>query len=203
MRCAFASYGGNLPAFALALTLLSGCGVEANRQTPALPEVTVDAQSEAESAVEPAPKEVTLEVVDKPGLDKVLASKRGKVVLVDMWATWCAPCKEGFPHLVEIAKKYRPQGLAVVTLSLDEEDAHQEALEFLKQQDARFTNLRSKQGASEEAIQQFEIDGGSIPHVRLYDRQGKLVKKFVSGDPDAVFSHEDVDLAVRRLLTQQ
>jgi thiol-disulfide isomerase/thioredoxin len=145
---------------------------------------------------------ITLEDVDKEGFEKALASKRGKIVLIDAWATWCPPCKADFPHTVALHEKYSPQGLAVISLSMDDDDAHEEALVFLTERQARFTNLRSKLGADEAAFEQFDIDGGSLPHLKLYDRDGKLVKKFVTGDPEAVFTPEEVELAVRELITR-
>ena len=149
-----------------------------------------------------ASETVKLEVVDKEGFEKALAAKRGKIVLVDAWATWCVPCKKGFRHTVELHETYGPQGLAVISLSMDDKDAHDEALKFLTDQQAHFTNLRSELGADDAAFEQFDIDGGALPHLKLYDREGKLVKKFVSGDVDQVFEPKDVELAIRELIAK-
>jgi thiol-disulfide isomerase/thioredoxin len=177
----------------VAVLLLIGCQAK---------DVSVSPRSTQPVTSAPEPP-VTLEVVDEQGFKKVLESKQGEIVLVDVWATWCVPCRTAFPHTVELQQKYAPQGLSVISLSMDEDDAHSEALDFLKSQDARFTNLRSKMGASDEAIAQFEIDGGAIPHLKLYDRQGNLVKKFISGDPEAIFTQADVELAIRELLAAE
>jgi hypothetical protein len=85
---------------------------------------------------------------------------------------------------------------------MDEDGAHEDALAFLKESKAEFTNLRSKLGAAEEAFTQFDIDGGGLPHLRLYDREGNLIKKFITGDIDNVFEPQDVEAAVRELIVQ-
>ena len=160
--------------------------------------------AEATANENPAqPPEVSLVVADHAFYEKVLAGKRGEVVLVDFWATWCVPCRKSFPQTVELHEKYAGSGLEVVSVSMDDADAHEAAVEFLKEQNARFTNLRSAQGAEAEAVEAFEIEGGAIPHYKLYDRQGKLVKVFTSGDPDRTFEHADIEAAVRELLSQE
>ena len=63
-----------------------------------------------------------------------LAKHRGKVVLVDFWATWCPSCVEQFPHTVELHRKFAESGLAVVSVSLDEPDAEPQVREFLRRQ---------------------------------------------------------------------
>ena len=49
-----------------------------------------------------------------------LSSYRGKVVLLDFWATWCVPCREETPHLVELQQKYRDSGLQIIGVSMDD-----------------------------------------------------------------------------------
>jgi thiol-disulfide isomerase/thioredoxin len=180
--------------FAL-LMVAAGLGFVAAAQSPARPAVG--------PAAEPVEPKITLDVVDRQGYEKALADKdhRGKVVVVDVWATWCVPCLKSFKHTVEWQKKYGRRGLAVVSLSMDEpdEESRERALEFLKKQKATFTNLISRYGGEEEGMEAFDIDGGTLPHFKLYDRRGKLLKKF-GGDPDQAVDHLEVEVEIRKAL---
>jgi thiol-disulfide isomerase/thioredoxin len=63
----------------------------------------------------------TVKRLDKAGVDKYLESLKGKVVIVDFWATWCPPCRQEIPGFIELQKKHGNGGLVVVGLSLDDE----------------------------------------------------------------------------------
>ena len=144
---------------------------------------------------------VTLQVVDKAGYDDAIHKHAGKVVLVDFWATWCVPCKRMFPHTVHLHDEFSGQGLAVVSVSLDDADAEPEALAFLTKSHATFDNLRVKSGAGDETFDAFEIASGAIPHFKLYDRSGKLHRVFdVDPTAEKQFTAEDIEQAVRELL---
>ena len=146
----------------------------------------------------PSDSEVTIQVVDKAGYEAALAKLKGKVILVDFWATWCAPCREGFPHTVEWHNKYAEKGLAAVSVSMefDPKDDKQRALDFLTRQKANFVNLLDDAGAEEEAFERYDIADG-IPHYKLYGRDGKLVRTFGNEDPDNPLDPKDIEAAIK------
>ena len=142
---------------------------------------------------------VNLLLVDRQAYDRLLQRFRGKVVLVDFWATWCLPCVENFPHTVEWFRKYADKGLQCVSVSFDDPDengTNRRVLEFLKQQGATFTNLLSKYGADAESFNAFRLDAGGIPCYKLYDRQGRLVRIFSNNDPDHPLDPAEIEQAI-------
>jgi len=84
------------------------------------PRTSVPKVATANSAPAPAP-DVTLKDLD--GKDLSLAQYKGKVVLVNFWATWCEPCQVEIPWLIEIQQKYAAKGFTVLGIAMDEEGA--------------------------------------------------------------------------------
>lgn len=146
-----------------------------------------------------ADKKITIKVVDKKAYDAEIKKLKGKVVVVDFWATWCIPCLKAFGHTVEWQTKYGKQGLAVVSLSMDDAEDKARALKFLNRKNAHIVNLMSFDGVEEPAVKAFQIDGGALPHFKLYDRNGKLIKAF-GYNPDKPVKHEDVEAAIKAAL---
>jgi len=140
---------------------------------------------------------VTLHTTTASQLAVTLKKYRGKVVLVDYWATWCPPCTELFPHTVALYRELADQDLAVVSVSFDDAEDEPSVLRFLASQGATFENLRAETGASPQSSTEFEIENGAIPFMRLYDRTGKLRKAFA-----APFKPADVEKAVKQLLAE-
>lgn len=194
--------------------LLVGCSTDADTDTHTADSARGAAASEttatgSESDTGPATNEdtpavdVTLTEADDAMYQQVLNDAKGKVVLVDFWATWCVPCKKNLPKVVGFQKEYGAQGLRVVTVSIDDDDAHDDALKFLTSIGAQMTNLRSKWGASSESVARFEY-GGEVPYYKLFDRQGKLRYQFsASADiDDTVEPIEDLNKRIEELLNE-
>lgn len=136
-----------------------------------------------EEASPPAPTEVKLVLKSYDELQALIASKKGKVVIVDAWSTYCPPCMEAFPGLVALHKKYGADKLACISLCTNysglgkPEDEIEGPLEFLKQQGATFDNLLSTD-ADEALYKKLKIP--SVPCIFVYDQEGKNVKTFTT-----------------------
>ncbi len=148
--------------------------------------------------------DVTVRLVTPTEFKDVISERKGKVVLVDFWATYCEPCRKRFPQTLAIARKYAGAGLAVVSMSMDEPDAKTQAkvLRFLREQDARITNLANSLDETEKAFEALHIDGGALPHYKVFGRQGKLLAKF-GGDTERPFSDGDIEAAVIAALKEK
>lgn len=144
---------------------------------------------------------ITLRTVTPKQYEAEIQKHKGKVVFVDFWATWCVNCLRDFHHSVEWQQKYAKNGLVVISVSMDEsdEDTKQAAIDFLKKQKAAMIHLQSSLGGEEEAMKAFGITGGSIPHYRIYDKTGKLVKAF-GGDPEIPIKPADMEAALKQAL---
>ncbi len=145
---------------------------------------------------------VTLEKVDYAAFLKRIADNpaKPKYTLVDAWATWCGPCKENFPHVVEMHKKYADKGLAVVSLSFDDPTNTkqvEEARNFLREKQATCTNFLLDEA---EGIPFEKFDINAIPAVFLYGPDGKLLKRFTMDDPNNQFTYDEVEKTVAALL---
>lgn len=91
----------------------------------------------------------------------------GKVVYLDFWASWCAPCKKSFPWLRGMLDKYDGSGLQIVTVNLDRD--HEAALRFLKEADTPFYVYYDSTG---DVAAQFQLEG--MPTSLIYGRDGLL-----------------------------
>jgi thiol-disulfide isomerase/thioredoxin len=147
-------------------------------------------------------KATAVRVVDKEGFDAEIAKHQGKIVLVDCWATWCVPCVKEFPKTVAMSHDYANKGLVVISLSFDEladGKAPPKVQKFLDKQGADFPNLISELPLAEEGGAAFGINDGALPHMMLFDRKGKLIKR-LAGTEEKPLGHADIASAVENAL---
>lgn len=132
----------------------------------------------ASSIVPPPPAAVTqsnghaLQDVDLAGYQAKLADQKGKIVVVDAWATWCVPCRAKFPKFVALADAKAGKNFAFMSLAVDETDAGK-AQDFLKVARANFPNLRLAKVPSKEWQAALGFD--TVPHYLVYDAAGKSI----------------------------
>jgi len=104
----------------IAVVAVIGATYFADRATRQPRKVVLGVANASNSSAKPAP-EVTLKDLD--GKDLSLAQYKGKVVLVNFWATWCEPCQVEIPWLIEMQQKYAAKGFTVLGIAMDEEGA--------------------------------------------------------------------------------
>jgi thiol-disulfide isomerase/thioredoxin len=116
------------------------------------------------------------------GADFDWSKYKGKVVLVDFWATWCPPCRAELPNVKENYEKYHGKGFEVIGVSLDKEQGELE--DFIKSQKLPWANLFPEKPEdrfwSHPLVEKFGIEG--IPFTVLVNREGKVVALNVRGE---------------------
>jgi thiol-disulfide isomerase/thioredoxin len=123
------------------------------------------APKEKESVLAP---DFTLKTLDDQEI--TLSKLRGKVVLLDFWATWCGPCKESIPHLVEIYKAYQQKGLEVIGMNVDKGDVSG-VHRFVKSMDIPYPIIVTP----DEVARNYGVTG--LPTTILLDKQGRIRDK--------------------------
>lgn len=122
-----------------------------------------------------------------------LSDYRGKVLLVDFWATNCPPCVRLVPRLAALSKKYRDQGLEVIGLTSDEQENEQKVVEFLKNQGADYTVGYDNRWLSSAFLKGTEDEiGPPIPQLFVISRDGQVVEHMIGEDPQKVKTLEQV-----------
>lgn len=126
-----------------------------------------------------------LEVEQTDGKKFKFAGLQGKVILVDVWATWCGPCREQTPQLAALQQKYRERGLAVVGLSLDEKSDQKLVLDFMKQAGVNYPIVYASEKMSGAFLDGTEDETGSAPIPQLFviSKEGRVVEHLIGSDP--------------------
>lgn len=111
------------------------------------------------------------------GLKEVLNKSKGQVLILNLWATWCSPCREEFPELLRLYENRRHEGLRLVFLSVDEIGQGERVREFLRGKKINFLSYIRGEGKTEDLINVIDPEWfGAVPTTFVFDRLGKRVK---------------------------
>lgn len=98
---------------------------------------------------------------------------RGKYVYIDVWATWCGPCKVQIPHLKELEEEYNGKDIVFVSMSIDPVKDKEKWKNFVKEKDLKGVQIFAENDWQSEFVQSYKIKG--IPNFILIDKEGKII----------------------------
>jgi thiol-disulfide isomerase/thioredoxin len=127
------------------------------------------------------PFEFTVTAIDGRAVD--LAKLRGKVVLIDFWATWCVPCVQQIPELKQLYGKYHEQGFEIIGIALDRAEDKQKLLKFISQQSLAWPQYYDGKVWQNEIAARYGVH--SAPTTFLLDQEGNLVGINLEGKLEA------------------
>ena len=130
--------------------------------------------------------------LDSAKREKSLADYKGKVVLLNVWATWCEPCRVEMPSIEKLHREFGPRGLAVVAISVDDPGAESRILDFVKEFGLSFEVLHDPKQVT---TRNYQITG--YPETFLIARDGVIRKKLIGASD---WSSEGNRALVRELL---
>jgi len=122
-----------------------------------------------------------------------LQDYKGSIVLLDFWATWCPPCRESIPELVDLQKRYQNQGVVILGISMDDPQQfnNRYLMAFKEKFRINYTILRAN---GQVALDYFGASNMAIPTLFVVNREGKIVDKFVG------FMPGQVEKSIKKLL---
>lgn len=177
-------------ALAVVFSALTGCGnsVETKNSSSANNSPTNNVAQKRASSSEFPPLASGLadaEVAMVDGTKFKLSDKKGKVLLVNIWGTWCGPCISEMPHLIELQNKHGEQGFEVIGLNIGDGSGTPEPLDDIKEFVAKQKLNYTIAIASNAVTNQFYLITKQqvVPQTILVDREGKLRGVFVGGGP--------------------
>jgi thiol-disulfide isomerase/thioredoxin len=147
-------------------------------------------------AAQSATKTPDPQIIDLAGYQQLLAKYRGKPLVVNFWATWCEPCRDEYPLIVELASQFKSQGISVIGINMDDDSDMNLVRRFIARTQPHFPNYRQKPG--------IDLDGfyrgvnpswnGTMPQTIFYTRDGHINLYFLGTRARPVFEQAFRDL---------
>lgn len=124
---------------------------------------------------QPAPE---IKLASPAGEEMALSSLKGKVVLIDFWASWCGPCRKEMPNVVKAYAKFKAKGFEIFGVSLDSDKDRW--VEAIAKDGITWPQVSDLQKWGSEVVRLYNIQG--IPYTVLLDKEGKIIAKNLRGE---------------------
>lgn len=178
-----------LVVFAIAFSALTNCGGSSSNVATGTNGTTTAGSPEAAKEKTPSeypPLATSVAQADIKNLDGStfkVADKKGKVVLLNMWATWCGPCRGEMPALVKLQNEYGSKGFEIIGLNTDDEDI-EKINQFAQSMNLNYTLAWADTRTQVELLRISKFQG--IPQSFLIDRDGNLRGVFTGGGASTI-----------------
>lgn len=118
--------------------------------------------------------------LDEPGLERLITQRNGKILFLNVWATWCGPCREEFPDLIQLAREYSDANVEIVGLSVDfPDEIDSKIIPFLEDSGVNFNIYVQNFQRMEHVIDLLNKEwGGGIPATFIFNSNGNQVAFF-------------------------
>lgn len=120
--------------------------------------------------------DIKLKTVEASDINNQIKKHKGsKAVLINFWATYCVPCIEEFPMIVDLSKKYSEKGMQIYFVSADWLDRKKEVRDFLLEKDVKGLSFIKEEGNDNNFINEISREwSGALPFTIVYDKNGNL-----------------------------
>lgn len=165
--------------------------IQNRKETPIIrvDTLAVTAPSIAEQeAAKAAGKQVDLTLKDLSGVEQSLSAFKGRIVILNFWATYCIPCRKEMPDLAAIQNEFGSFGVQVIGVNTDDADDRKKVLQFVKETKINFPVWV---GGSIEQMMRFGL-GGALPGTVVIGQDGRIAKT-ISGIVDPVALRKDIE----------
>jgi thiol-disulfide isomerase/thioredoxin len=132
-----------------------------------------------------------VKIIDVSDLKLILEAGKGSPILINVWATWCEPCREEFPDLVDLSAIYK-EDIRFISISVDDfSDLEVKVVPFLKNQNVQFESYLLKVVEPEDFINLLDKDwSGAVPATFIYDKNGNQTEALIGKQSFEMFERE-------------
>ena len=158
------------------------------QQRPAIKEMEQLIARSAQTAEGNAISDFTQKALDDQDVSLMEEVKKNRITVIDFWASWCGPCRQEMPFMVQLYDKYQSKGFGIIGISLDnDKDAWQQATDALG---VKWPQMSDLKGWENEIAQYFNVN--SIPHTIVVDQKCTILRRGLRGEALEAFVAEQL-----------